>query len=461
MRTSRDTWIRVLNLRGAVVYDGPPGTLPRLPVGHYFVETAKDKTQFAVLPSDYTGVSFLGTEANWDGSVAQLLQQIGPGWSRALYNGNTWHEVEPQRGVWDWQKLDTVVAGCQQSNSKLILTAWLRPTWLTEDTEFIPLYCQYLRQLCLRYGDQLYAIEIWNEPNSRARWPDSPAEWLPFEKSAAEVPAAYLNVLSNAYLTIKGIDPHVKVYGAGWGTPITEGFIEQLAALGGRRYLDGFTFHDYSMRDAPPDQSALLPDGLRPRIDQVVAKYRSLYSGRNLVMNEGGLYGRSALGIPNTQENGRSALLSNLDWRRGMNRTIKFTVMYRAAGVQAVIAHVLTNWANDPGRNNEVLGWEYGNRGPHPKTTAFLMTGYRLNGARLTAKRIIDDKVFLYEWELANGRKLLFAWCTEGHTVTWRPDEVLRPTDIFGSKIQGHSLGEEPLLFSDITVETFAKAIGR
>jgi len=439
--------VQVSTLDGTIVYEGPPTAL-QLTRGHYFVETTDDKTQFAVLPGDYHGAPSFGVEAEWNSSGLQTLQEIQPGWSRALSSGNTWLEAEPQRGVWDWDTLDRNVDLCYQNGAKLILTAWLRPTWLTNDDEFIPLYCEYLRQLCSRYGDKLYAIEIWNEPNSRARWPDSPSEWLPFENSAAEVPAAYINVLSNAYFTIKGVNPNIKVYGAGWTTPITEDFIEEFAALGGQSYLDGFTFHDYYMRVSPPDQATLLSDGLRPRIDQIVAKYRSLFGSRDLFMNEGAFYGQSALGIPNTSANTNTITLSSdLSWYRGMNRAVKMMVMYRAGGVLGVVPHVIIESGTDTNNNVEIFGWEFNGRGPHPKVSAALMTSYWLQNASFVDYRIPGSNVFLYAWQRPDNTSLLVAWALEGQSVPLVASGLPSATDIFGRPVAVTALSEEPVLF--------------
>src|SRR5258705_8451019 len=50
IQTSDGSFVRVFNLEGTTVYQGPPGTLPSLPVDHYFVECPGDRAQFCVLP---------------------------------------------------------------------------------------------------------------------------------------------------------------------------------------------------------------------------------------------------------------------------------------------------------------------------------------------------------------------------------------------------------------------------
>src|ERR1017187_10222125 len=99
--------------------------------------------------------------------------------------------------------------------------------------------------------------------------------------------------------------------------------------------------------------------------------------------------------------------------------------MYRAAGVEALIPHVLALFSQVPRNPNfAIYGWDASTdrviapRGPHPKTSAFLMTCYWLDGARPAQQRIINDRVFLYNWQLPSGGQLAFAWCSEGQTIT-------------------------------------------
>src|ERR1035441_2699080 len=63
IQTTDNSAIQVFDLDGNSVYSGAPTTLT-LPRGHYIVECNGDRNQFAVLPNDYNGASFLGTEAD-------------------------------------------------------------------------------------------------------------------------------------------------------------------------------------------------------------------------------------------------------------------------------------------------------------------------------------------------------------------------------------------------------------
>jgi hypothetical protein len=168
------------------------------------------------------------------------------------------------------------------------------------------------------------------------------------------------------------------------------------------------------------------------------------------LVDELGLYGQSALGITNTTPN--PVYRSNLDWYRGMCRTIKTTVMYRACGVEAILPHVFALFAQPPNSNLELFGWDQSDtsgatlRGPHPKTSAFLMTCYWLNGATLVDYRTPGQKAFLYAWQLPNNTSLVIAWATEGQIVPLQPNG-LAATDIYGRPNNITALTEEPALF--------------
>ena len=207
-----------------------------------------------------------------------------------------------------------------------------------------------------------------------------------------------------------------------------------LNGLGATSLLDALSFHDYDDGSAPPDQAVIVGGTgtgiLYPRIDQNLAAFRLALSNSvtPLLADEVGFYGQSALGIPNT---GDPTYLSGISWQRGMYRAVKTAVMYQAGGVEAIMPHVLFISSSDVNSNEEIYGYEEGNRGPHPKTSAFLMTSYWLNGATLAGYRTPGTNVFLYAWQLADSTSLVAAWALEGQTVPLQTS-ALAATDIYG-----------------------------
>jgi hypothetical protein len=144
-----------------------------------------------------------------------------------------------------------------------------------------------------------------------------------------------------------------------------------------------------------------------------------------------------------------------------MCRTIKTTVMYRACGVESIIPETFTSYAQPPNANLELYGWDQTGtnsaipRGPHPKTSAFLMTCYWLNGATLVNYFTPGTNVFLYAWQLTNNTSIVFAWAAEGKTVSLI-NTTLAATDLYGNSIPVSTLTEMPVLFQSSSLSAAA-----
>ncbi len=234
---------------------------------------------------------------------------------------------------------------------------------------------------------------------------------------------------------MKAINPSIQVIGPAWSS-----FISSLNMTNSIGLFDGWSWHDYMRGDQAPDQDY---DGNPNWVPILETDRLSYYFGnfatqKPLLVDELGLYGQSALGITNTTTD--PLYRSNLDWYRGMCRAIKTTVMYRACGVEAIIPTSFTFCAGGPDPNLELYGWDQSatnssiGRGPHPKTSAFLMTGYWLNGATLAGYRTPGTTVFLYAWQLTNNTSVVFAWAAEGQTVSLL-NTTLAATDLYGNSI--------------------------
>jgi hypothetical protein len=437
--TTDNSPIRVLAMNGSVMYLGPPTSLQFAP-GHYFVECNGDRDQFAVLPNDYVGASFLGTDAD-DGTDSQLTQRlavINPSWVRT--GNGEWAVVEAQQGVWNWTVMDQTIAA--NAGRKIIAYAGnLLPPWVNSNN-FVASYTQVVQALASRYSNQLTALEVWNEP-----WYNK----FPNTTNLDTFVAFYLQLQSQARQTVKAINPSIQVIGPAWSDFVQ---VESLAMTNSIGLFDGWSWHDYDRGDQAPDQDY---DGNPNWVPILETDRLSYYFGnfatqKPLLVDELGLYGQSALGIANTST--QALYRSNLDWYRGMCRAIKTTVMYRACGVEAIIPHIFAFYAGEPNPNLELYGWDLSStnggipRGPHPKTSAFLMTCYWLNGATLAGYRTPGTtNVFLYAWQLTNNTSIVFAWAPEGQTVPLQTSGLPQATDIYGRTNNITALTEEPAVF--------------
>ena len=224
--------------------------------------------------------------------------------------------------------------------------------------------------------------------------------------------------------------------------------------------FDGWCWHDYDRNYHAPDQDYGAPDWVPIlETDRLGFYFGNFVTQKPLLVDELGLYGQSALGTSNSTVN--TVYVSNTDWHRGMCRAIKTCMMYRACGVEAIIPHVFTGHGQSPDSNLEIYGWDMAGtngitpRGPHPKTSAFLMTCYWLNGATLFDYRTPGQKAFLFAWQLPNNTSFVFAWAAEGQTVSLI-NTTLSATDLYGNSVPVSTLTETPVLFQSSSLSAGA-----
>lgn len=429
--------LTVRGLRGDVAYEGPAPVRLRLPVGHYFVETDGDRTQLVVLPADFTTPDFFGAGPGTFSTipwVAALQERTRPTWTRIGAGG--WRAAEPERGKWDWHALDEAVDA--NRGRKIIVVADTRPDWL-QDGEFVSRYAEYVRELARHMAGKVYAIEIWNEPFHEV---ENPAARIPGTTNPERLAVRYDELFRASRAAIEDAGVDVKLIGPAWSFPYLRVENRRLAALGTQRMWDAFTWHDYTMNLVAPDEQR----HYLARTDKRLAWYRELYGATPLIVDEIGLYGQSALGIASTE------FESKVNWYEGMCRAVKFVVMHRAGGVTAMLPHCLHGTSVYP-KQVEIAGWdqspavEVRPRGPKPQTSAFLATCSWLNGAELAGQRVVDDRLFVYEWRRANGESLVIAWCRKDATARVSALDGVKVTDIFGAELSPEILATEPLLF--------------
>jgi len=443
--TADNSSIRVLAENGLVVYLGPPTSL-QLAVGHYFVECNGDRNQFAVLPDDYAGASFLCTDADdgTDSSLTTRLAQVDPSWVRS--GDGQWAIVEAQQGVFNWAAMDLTVA----TNPGRKIIAYVgdtSPAWVNSNN-FVASYTQFVQALATRYANQLAYVEVWNEPWYN-KFPNTTNlnTFVPF----------YLQLLAQCRSTVKTINPAIQVIGPAFSGIVKD---ESLAMTNSIALFDGWSWHDYERGLYAPDQEYGAP-GWSPALetDHLTPYFGNFATQKPLLVDELGLYGQSALGIVNTGS--LTGYQSGLDWYHGMCRTIKTAVMYRACGVEALSPSILAQYAQPPDPNLELYGWDMSGtnsdlpRGPHPKTSAFLMTCYWLNGATLVDYRTPGQVAFLYAWQLTNNTAIVFAWAAEGQTVPLT-SSTLAATDIYGASTNVSALTETPVLFRSSSLSAAA-----
>jgi hypothetical protein len=435
--SSNNIPLTVYDLYGRTVYAGAP-TTRTFAAGHYFVACNGDRGQFAVLPADYAGISHLGDQA-YPGFLAGTDRQrrIQPGWARG--GAASWRMVQPTSGTWDWSSMDRVLTNNVGRKIMVIANTDGPPAWV-QPANLISNYVTYLTALVQRYQGQIAAIEIWNEPDPPDFWDQS--NWLQM--------LADLHIAGSA--AIKAVDSSILVLGPTFSSPGAAGITAILSQSGFSTRIDGLSWHDYWAFSFPPDQAVLQEGKVAPDIFGRGQTYRDAAEFRGpLFITEIGLFGRSALGIPtpSIDPGYTGGIITNApDWVVGMTRGVKYAVMYRAAGAEMMMAHLLSlEDTTLTDSQNALYGWEYGQRGPKPKTTAFLMAGYWLNGAEVRDYRTPGGQMVLSAWRRANNTSVVIAWAGEGQSFALSNPTALTMTDLFGHPLQVNRLGDQPILF--------------
>lgn len=171
-----------------------------------------------------------------------------------------WSEVEPERGSYDFSRLDAVVGEAAAHGIRVLPFVYGTPPWLGPNPARPPLdsatargaWSSFLRRLVGRYGPggefwegraalPIRRWQIWNEPNFRLFWAPHPA------------PRQYAELLKLAADAIRGGDPGARIV-LGGVAPVGGGllpwvYLRRLYRVPGVE--DDFDFvavHPYSIR---------------------------------------------------------------------------------------------------------------------------------------------------------------------------------------------------------------------
>jgi Mg-chelatase subunit ChlD len=184
------------------------------------------------------------------------LKTLGFNWVRFQIS---WKEVEARPGDYKWALWDDVIRAYTHNGVKILLNIskapnWARPTDDDKTVEGFPAdpaqYAEFVAQVAGRYAGQVQAIEIWDEENL-------------YYKTGGEGrvdPAAYTELLKQAYSAIKAVDPDIIVVSGGLtptGAPPPFAmddtqYLQQMYAQGARDYFDALGVHLPGFAN-PPD----------------------------------------------------------------------------------------------------------------------------------------------------------------------------------------------------------------
>lgn len=187
----------------------------------------------------------LGTNIHWtvredpckDVLLNEIIHQGNIQYAREEFN---WDVIEPTPGSKDYSRYDEIMKSYRHYDVEILGLLAYSATWATNaphdsnKKEFYPprldQWTDFVTETVSRYQDQVYAWEIWNEPND----PN-------FFKGSRQ---QYFELLRVTYQTIKSVDPNAKVISGGTTWPDPD-YARDFYNSGMNQYSDGYGVHAY------------------------------------------------------------------------------------------------------------------------------------------------------------------------------------------------------------------------
>jgi polysaccharide biosynthesis protein PslG len=183
-------------------------------------------------------------------------EALGVGWVRV---GLSWASVQPYSPlVSDWAGFDRVVAAAAAHHLKVLAVVGFTPSWArprscaqytcapAQPAQF----ATFAKEAATRYGDQVGAWEVWNEPNLHTFWEPSPnaaqyAHLLSLTATAVHAAVPGATVISGGLAMVPGSARDVSGLD----------FLTWVCQNGGLASADGVGLHPYSS-PVPPSYYA-------------------------------------------------------------------------------------------------------------------------------------------------------------------------------------------------------------
>ncbi|MCU0512365.1 MAG: beta-galactosidase [Anaerolineae bacterium] len=193
---------------------------------------------------------------NQDGYFRSVSDDLKLKWVKQQVR---WEDVEPQKGQYDWSKLDLVMPSAQRFGIKIMMSIVTAPDWAREagvnlDAHGPPAnnqdYTNFVLEILRRYPGQVHAIEVWNEMNLDREW-----------TSIGGLSAVnYTALLRDTYNAVKAVDPGIIIIsGALAPTGLDNGvnaiddfrYTDLLIQAGALNYMDCYGAHHNGINMPP------------------------------------------------------------------------------------------------------------------------------------------------------------------------------------------------------------------
>ncbi|HFD39629.1 MAG TPA: hypothetical protein ENJ31_07275, partial [Anaerolineae bacterium] len=191
------------------------------------------------------------------------MEAAGFRWLRQRF---PWEAIEPQRGTFDWEAWDALVADVARRDLDLIAVLDGSPGWARATADAAnPLappaetrdFGDFAAAFAARYGDRIDYYQVWDEPNIAPHW------------GAGEIdPAAYARLLREGAIRLRAADPGAAVLLAALAPNVEPGganmsdllFLDALYRRGAAAWFDAAAAQPYDFGqplDAAADPAQL------------------------------------------------------------------------------------------------------------------------------------------------------------------------------------------------------------
>lgn len=195
--------------------------------------------------------------------TVQMARAAGIGWARQEF---IWAEIEPEQGVFNWDKYDGIVDLFRRNNIQVIARLDRPPAWArtrasatgsSGPPDDFKTYGDFVAAVAQHYRDRIYYLQIWNEPNLAREWNDAPID-----------PASYTELLKTAYQRVKAVDTNIQILSAPLAITLGETFspsstqyrnmndlqfLEGMYGAGAKDYFDILSANAFGLGSAPDD----------------------------------------------------------------------------------------------------------------------------------------------------------------------------------------------------------------
>lgn len=378
--------------------------------------------------------------------LLDLSKQIGLCWFRDW--SLKWHDVEPQKGKFDFTQCDRQIDRVLQRGLKVLpllpfpSSNWSSPRFhsgqalsagpevkVTDDypagrerIAYMPRdvndFAAYVRKTVKHYKERLGAWEILNEPiyTSYA---------LPREKGYQV--KDYVQLLRAAYQAVKTVDPDALVIGGIAGHPTT--YTKEFVEIGGLRWADVLNLHAY------PGLTS--PEAYEESLRLLRGQMRSAGADKPIWFTEGAYYADDDKPVEPYDSTWLKTVDSEIE---AAECQVKFNTLLLAYGAEKIIYH-----SGTPGSlNNEELSgifFEWAGAPRKMLVTQVAMANLLSPKVRSLGPLRGPEGVKVYGFE-TGGRTVIIAWMEEGAQP--RPIDLTgkpwRAVDLQGNELKPDSV---------------------